>query len=326
VADPEWLRRLVERIWQEPDVGMCASKILVHGTHIIDKAGHLMYPDGQNRGLGTGELDGGQFDHSQEALFPDGCAALYRREAIEQAGGFDPYFFAYADDADLGVRCQLKGWSCLYEPQAVVQHHRSSTSGAYSPEKIYLVERNRLWLAMKSFPWLLLAFSPLLTANRWAWNLLAALMKKGAAGNFRRQSSLVDLLKVLFRAYRDGFRGLPLMLKARKLIRRDRRMSDWQFYGLLWRFRISARRLAMQDITQVAPKSVRRRPMSSLQRRGLWQVVGGLTPNGFRGHLRYILHGQASGRTAKAPEEPVELPVRHTAVPPYQLPRLQHHG
>ncbi len=252
VADPAWLQHLVEAILTCPDVGICASKILVYGTRVIDKAGHLMYPDGQNRGRGTGEVDDGQYDMPGEGLFPDGCAALYRREALEQVGGFDPHFFAYADDADLGLRCRLKGWRCLYEPQAVVQHHRSSTSGAYSADKVYLVERNRLWLAVKSFPWPLLLVSPLLTLNRWAWNLLAALSRKGAAGHFRRQSSLGGLLKVLWRAYRDGFRGLPLMLKARKQIRAGRHLSDREFYRLLWRFRISARRLAMQDITQVA--------------------------------------------------------------------------
>jgi GT2 family glycosyltransferase len=248
VADTAWLAHLFQAINSEPDVGMCASKILVYGTRVVDKAGHLMYPDGQNRGKGTGEIDDGGFDTPGDALFPDGCAALYRREALEQAGGFDPHFFAYADDADLGMRCQLQGWRCLYEPKAVAHHRRSSTSGAYSAEKIYLVERNRLWLAVKSFPWPLLMLGPLLTANRWAWNLVAALTRKGAAGNFRRESSLGGLLRVLLRAYRDGFRGLPIMLKARRQVRRERSLADREFYRLLWRFRISARRLAMQDI------------------------------------------------------------------------------
>ena len=90
-----------------PDVGMAASKILVHeDPRRIDKAGHLIYPDGQNRGRGSGELDEGQYDRVEEILWPDGCAAMYRRAMLDQIGGFDEDFFAYADDAELGLRAQ----------------------------------------------------------------------------------------------------------------------------------------------------------------------------------------------------------------------------
>ena len=86
-------------------VGMAASKILVwEDPHKIDKVGHLIYPDGQNRGRGSGQLDAGQFDRIEETLWPDGCAAMYRRAMLDEVGGFDEDFFAYADDAELGLR------------------------------------------------------------------------------------------------------------------------------------------------------------------------------------------------------------------------------
>ena len=40
----------------------------------------------------------------EDALWPDGCAALYRRAMLDDIGGFDEDFFAYADDAELGLR------------------------------------------------------------------------------------------------------------------------------------------------------------------------------------------------------------------------------
>ena len=62
VADPLWLEQML-RCMQSPATGMVASKILVAANpSIIDKAGHLMYPDGQNRGRGSGEIDRGQYD------------------------------------------------------------------------------------------------------------------------------------------------------------------------------------------------------------------------------------------------------------------------
>ena len=67
---------------------MAASKILVwEDPGRIDKAGHLIYPDGQNRGRGSGEPDRGQYDGIEETLWPDGCAAMYRRRMLAEIGG-----------------------------------------------------------------------------------------------------------------------------------------------------------------------------------------------------------------------------------------------
>ena len=139
------------------EIGMAASKILVYeDPRRIDKAGHLIYPDGQNRGRGSGELDAGQYDRVEEVLWPDGCAAMYRREMLDQIGGFDEDFFAYADDAELGLRARIAGWKCLYIPSAVVRHHRGATLGVRSSRRLELIERNRVLLAAKLFPWSLL--------------------------------------------------------------------------------------------------------------------------------------------------------------------------
>ena len=137
----------------QDDVGMVASKILVwEDPTRIDKCGHLIYPDGQNRGRGPGQLDHGQFDRVEEALWPDGCAALYRRAMLQDIGGFDEDFFAYADDAELGLRGRIAGWRCLYTPHAVVRHHRGATLGLGSPRRLTLIERNRVLLVVKLFP------------------------------------------------------------------------------------------------------------------------------------------------------------------------------
>ena len=53
---PLWLAELAAA-FTGPRVGMAASKVLVHeDPRIIDKVGHLIYLDGQNRGRGTGEI------------------------------------------------------------------------------------------------------------------------------------------------------------------------------------------------------------------------------------------------------------------------------
>ena len=82
-AEPDWLVELHRACSRGPEIGMAASKVLVwEDPSRIDKVGHLIFPDGQNRGRGTGVLDRGQFDREEEVLWPDGCAAMYRRASV----------------------------------------------------------------------------------------------------------------------------------------------------------------------------------------------------------------------------------------------------
>ena len=156
-AESGWLAALCRAFEDRPEVGMAASKILVYeDPGRIDKAGHLIFPDGQNRGRGSGERDLGQYDRVEECLWPDGCAAMYRRQMLVSIGGFDEDFFAYADDAELGLRARIAGWKCLYVPDAVVRHHRGGAVAVASTRRLFLIERNRVLLALKLFPWSLL--------------------------------------------------------------------------------------------------------------------------------------------------------------------------
>jgi GT2 family glycosyltransferase len=226
-AEPRWLEQLLSAIENAPGVGMAASKILTwEDRGVIDKAGHLIYPDGQNRGRGTGEPDRGQYDQLEETAWPDGCAALYRRELLDQIGGFDEDFFAYADDAELGLRARIAGWRCLYVPTAVVYHHTGSTLGRYSPERLFLIERNRIWLAAKLFPLSLLALNPVYFAIRLAATALFAARGRGEIAHASSRLGGLGLIKCLIRAQVAALAGLPAMLRKRRLLRRRRAVTS----------------------------------------------------------------------------------------------------
>jgi len=240
----DWLRKPLG----DRRVGMVASKILFYERRdTIDKVGHLLYPDGLNRGRGAGEVDRCQYDGERDTFFPDGCAALYRRVMLEDVGLFDEEFFAYGDDAELGIRARWKGWNCAFEPRARVYHRHSRSLGKYSPKKAFLVERNRIWVAAKLFPWPLLLLTPLLTLWRFLWHILSILASRGLAGGVAREHGAWELFATAFRAYGAGVRGLPSMFAKRREVFRTRVLSSREFYSLLWRYRISARELAFRD-------------------------------------------------------------------------------
>jgi GT2 family glycosyltransferase len=245
-AHPRWLEELVEAMETDAGVGMCASKILFHGDRTkIDKVGHLIYLDGLNHGRGSGEHDSGQYDTPCDVLFPDGAAALYRRSMLDEIGWFDECFFAYGDDADLGLRGRLAGWTCRYVPGAVAYHIHSATAGEFSELKAFLIERNRLFVAVKLFPLRLLVFNPFFTMLRFSYHAYGALLLVGSSGRFAKQASRVALVRVIFAAYRSGLRHLPAMWRSRKLIQGSAKLSSREFSALIRENRIDLQRLTL---------------------------------------------------------------------------------
>lgn len=253
-ADPGWLAALASAFEGRPDVGMAASKILVHeDPRRIDKAGHLIYPDGQNRGRGTGELDQGQYDRIEEVLWPDGCAAMYRRKmldeiALDQVTGFDEDFFAYADDAELGLRARIAGWKCLYIPRAVVRHHRGATLGLRSSRRLELIERNRVLLAVKLFPWSLLWLNGFYYALRLAAGMWAAMMGYGEVGKFPGWRGKLQAALAMLKGDLESLSLIPRMLRKRRGVERFRRLSPREVRKLILEHRIPLKQLMRQAV------------------------------------------------------------------------------
>jgi GT2 family glycosyltransferase len=240
-----WLAALHRACSGAPDIGMAASKVLVwEDPSRIDKAGHLIFPDGQNRGRGTGERDHGQFDREEEVLWPDGCAAMYRKAMLDQIGGFDEDFFAYGDDAELGLRARIAGWRCIYTPQAVVRHHRGSTLGKGSTRRLELIERNRLLLAIKLFPWSLLLLNPAFFAARLAAGALAACRGAGDTAHFPGLAGKWRMVRGLVAGQLQALRAAPLMLRKRAQMRPIRRLTPAEVRRLIW-----TNRLRLGDLT-----------------------------------------------------------------------------
>jgi len=244
-AEPGWLAALERACAGRADVGMAASKVLVwEDPGRIDKVGHLIFPDGQNRGRGSGAPDRGQYDREEEVLWPDGCAALYRREMLERIGGFDEDFFAYGDDAELGLRARIAGWKCVYTPRAVVRHHRGSTLGKDSVRRLELIERNRLLLAIKLFPWSLLWLNPVYSAARVAAGFVAARRGEGDTAHFPGMRGKWAMARALIRGDLEALRLAPRMLRKRADIRRIRRLTPGEVRRLILAHRLSLKEVA----------------------------------------------------------------------------------
>jgi glycosyltransferase involved in cell wall biosynthesis len=200
-------------------VGMWAPKILsMEERDIIDSVGGLLiYPDGLAKGRGRLEKDIGQYDGERDILMPSACAALYRKEMLEEIGLFDEDFFAYCEDTDLG------------------------------PTKAYLVERNHFWVAIKNLPPLNLLVSPFYTLWRYLVQLYGIITRSGAGGRFTEEFSSLKLLFMVLKAYGGAIWGLPKMLSKRRMIQSTRKVSAEDVRGWFKTYGISAAGLVLKD-------------------------------------------------------------------------------
>jgi len=153
-------------------------------------------------------------------------AALYRREMLEETGGFDESFVVYLEDADLAWRARAQGWRCVYEPQAVVHHHHSQTTTHRSSYKYYHVGRNRIRLLAKNATTRhLLRYAPLMVLYDLAYVAYALIADHSIAPLRGRLRGLTE-----WRRYRntDTVRA-PLELRPTRGVREAlRRNTAWR--------------------------------------------------------------------------------------------------
>lgn len=149
--EPDWLRALVDAWRGAPDdVAAVAGRIvdwegerLDFGRGIWTFDGHAFQLDFR-RPLATARTP----RSGEELLFPCGGNMLVRRRSFLETGGFDPRYFAYLEDVDLGWRLWAGGERVIACAEAIVRHRSAATSDRLGVfDRGFLFERNALLTA-----------------------------------------------------------------------------------------------------------------------------------------------------------------------------------
>lgn len=246
--DKDCVKEMVRAIERSPDYGSCASKILLGDDPArIEVCGLVIAADGSSCGRGRLEPSD-RYGRLEEVFCANDCVCLYKREMIRQIGDYDPDFFIYCDETDMGFRHQIAGWKCVYTPAAVAYHAHSRSAGSYSSFKAYHVERNRIFLLLKYFPWPMLIRGFFLSLVRYGWQVaLSASSRKGTLARYLEGHSLFTGLAVLLKAHWHALRKAPVMLRRRAAMQGLWRISPGEFRDLFRRFGISVKTLAAYE-------------------------------------------------------------------------------
>jgi GT2 family glycosyltransferase len=213
--EPDWLERLTAAAQRYPQFAFFGCRMMAAETpELLDGIGDvfhvsgLHWREGHRRSLRAEDL------RPREIFAPCAAAAMYRRDALEQVGGFDEDYFCYAEDMDLGFRLRLAGHRALYVPDAAVLHVGSGTTGWRSDFSVYHGQRNLVWTYAKDMPGALVyLYLP--------WHLAMNLAALGVLA-LRGQGWLALRAKI------DALKGLPKMLKKRRSIQAGRCASARQ--------------------------------------------------------------------------------------------------
>jgi len=152
---PDWLATLIAALASAPDDVAAVSGLIVDWTgDRLDFARGVWTFDGHAFQKDYGRpLAGVRLPESGSELpFACGGNMIVRRDAFLAAGGFDPAYFAYLEDVDLGWRLWSGGWRVVLEPAAKV-HHRSMATSALlgNDHRGFLFERNAFLTVYKNY-------------------------------------------------------------------------------------------------------------------------------------------------------------------------------
>ena len=206
VLAPDWLERTTAALAADPGAGAVACKMVdLRRPELLYDAGDVLRRDGVCEQRGRFQPDDGRFDAPGDVFSACAGAALYRRSALGDVGGFDERLFIYLEDVDLGLRLRLAGWRCLYEP-AVARHAGGGSSDQLSPPPLAWVERNTLLIAAKAFP---LRWAPQLLYRQagWAWH---ALRERRLRAHLAAAARALPLLPAMLRERRRLRAGAAL--------------------------------------------------------------------------------------------------------------------
>jgi GT2 family glycosyltransferase len=246
--DSNCLNEMVKAINIKDEYGSCASKILLwNEPEKIEVVGLSIYKDGSS--VGRGRLQSSEkYDISEEVFCANDCVCLYKREMISNVGLYDPDFFIYADETDMGWRHQIAGWKCIYTPKAIAYHAHSRAAGDYSDFKAYHVERNRLYIVFKYFPYWNIISSFIYSTYRYLYQVRLIKKGKGSLAKYREKFSLFHGLIVLAKAHIDAFKKLPVMLKRRRKYNKEiKKISNKDIRELFLKYGISGKQLATYE-------------------------------------------------------------------------------
>lgn len=136
-----------------------------------------------------------------------GAACFFSKEAGDSVGWYNPEYFLYHNEVDLGARLYKNGYLTLYVPYIHTVHHISET-GRVRPRLLYYAIRHYYWFIWEHLPLHLALYHSALWIP---WSVMSAWRYP----------------RTLFMSHLSAFARLPWVLMRRSPIKDKRMTRPW---------------------------------------------------------------------------------------------------
>ena len=205
IAEPRWAEEMLAAM----DHADIAASLMLRrdDPEVVDSAGEFFskwgLPYRHRRGERVAALGGEEYP---EIFAASGGASIYPRRVLGHIGVFDPQYFAYLEDVDLGFRARLAGYRIVLAPRARVLHGVGATAGRLGDFQLHQFIKNSHLLLLKNVPLALLVRMLPRFAVVQAHLFVAALRRRAVAAALR--------------AYAATAVSLPTILVKRRRVQR----------------------------------------------------------------------------------------------------------
>ncbi len=151
ISQPDFLSKIIKVAEADEKNAAVQPRLMLHPqTDKVNSLGNAIHYLGFGYSLGANQPFSGDYQPF-EIAYASGAALLLKSEALKQIGLFDPDFFMYHEDLDLGWRMRMAGYKIVVVPEAVVYHKYEFSR---SVKKYYYMERNRYICILENYKWL----------------------------------------------------------------------------------------------------------------------------------------------------------------------------
>jgi N-acetylglucosaminyl-diphospho-decaprenol L-rhamnosyltransferase len=162
-VDPETPARLAEVLMREPRVAVAGARLrYVDGRDQTSAGGYRTLTDAILSALWLNSLSHrlrrppvrpDPATGLERATWLPLCAALVRKRAFEEVGGFDDRYSFYAEDHDLARELASRGWQIVVRPDAGAVHVGGAGTSASEPGPWFArLHQNRFLYLRKYYP------------------------------------------------------------------------------------------------------------------------------------------------------------------------------